>query len=471
MGGLDELLRLEASSTLWETTIGDVHPWALIRTSVLEELMKRERGFSEARPPDRRGPALIFRVYRHLRTLSYLLTHWLNPSTSPPEVLFFTPQTVRIPKEGGQVSRNRLYDDYYRYFAEPLIFESGHPGKGMAPLIHGGSIYLDDTVQLISRLWARIRGLDPLHEQQALRFIEDVLEIFHLEDRRAWVQEITLMNLRWALNPEVLERIIDTRVTSGLAFVHSASYMKRYGLLTAWLHERGLKVVEVQHGYISALHPAYNHPASSLDDPDHPCRRYLPDHLLVFGSHWASQIRVPAKLHVVGYPHLDRLSLVTQRRVTTRTEDILIISQGYVTTQMVEVAEALARTFPDRTIHFKLHPGEVDYRDRYGRLDEYRNMVVHKGGDIYQLIAGCGIIVGYFSTALFEALRFANKRLFYLDNDLVPQVLGHGFTTPEQLVEALKEDQLGRPEARAGEFWYPHWNKAFNEFMARVRPR
>lgn len=467
MAGLDELLELETELDPWRTTIEGLHPWAFIRTSILEELMKRERGFSEARPPDRKGPGPLTRARLHLGTLGHLVAR----SHPRPEVLFFTPGTVRVPVEGKAASQNRLYDDYYRSFETPLIFERGYPTAGMEPEVHRDRILMEDTLQYLVRLKARLGGLPTEQRTRARHFADEVARGFELDDRRAWIEQITLMHLRWALHRGHLDRLVDTEVTTGLAFVHSASYMKWYGILTRWLHERGLTVVEVQHGYVSSHHPAYNHPAPCLKDPDHPCRRYLPDHLLVFGSHWAEQIRVPARVHVVGYPHLDRLCQVRQREAKARPEEVLIISQGYVTESLVEVAQALSRAFPRRAIHFKLHPGEVEYRERYAPLDQCPNVTVNRGGDIHRLIASCGIIVGYFSTALFEAVRFEDKRIFFLRNDLVPGELGHGFDTPQQLVRAIGEEGSGRSRIQVDELWHPHWNKAFNKFMAGVRPR
>ncbi len=467
MTGLDRLLKLEEELDPWHTTIGELHPWAFIRTSVLEQLMKRERGFSEARPPDRKGPNLLSRARTHLATYRGLKSRKAQGS----EVLFLTPGTVRIPVEGKQGSVNRLYDDYYGFFQEPLILEMGYPVVPGEPRVHPERVYRMDTVQFLLRLRARLGGLSGDHKTRAQRFIDEVADGFGLADRREWIEEMTLMHLRWALRRDLLDRYIDTSVTSGLAFVHSASYMKWYGLLTRWLHERGLTVVEVQHGYVSLHHPAYNHPSSVLEEADHPSRQYLPDHLLTFGSYWAEQVRVPSQVHVVGYPHLDRLSRERQASAECRPHDILFISQGYVTTQLVEVASALAQAFPDRTLHFKLHPGEVDYTDRYAPLHEHPNVRVLKEGDIYQLIAGCGIIVGSFSTALFEAANFDDKRLFYLESDLVPPTLGHAFATPGELVEAIGDGGAGRPGIAADELWHPGWNKAFNDFVTRERPR
>ncbi len=464
MGLLESLLDIEEASGPWDFQVDGVHPWALVRTSVLEERVKRERGFSAARATSRPGPSLPRQMVQHLRALQSIAI----PGNQKRDALFFTPATVRVRDDQSPGSRNRLYDVYYRSFERPAIYEKGCLDREFEPLVRKGNMILDDTLQYLMRLWARLRGLETDQERQVTTFVDSIVDNFDLEDARDWIIDITRMHLRWALNREALTRLIDLDRSSRVAFVHSASYMKWYGIITRLLHDHGFQVVEVQHGYISSEHVAYNYPRACLDDPNHPCRGYLPDHLLLFGKFWSRGIRTPARTHVMGYPHLNRLADRVRNKIISEPTSILIISQGYVTERMVEVALALNRGFPERTIHFKLHPGEVPFTERYGSLLGVRNIIVEADRDIHELIAMCGVIVGYFSTALFEALKFGDKRLFLLDNDLVPDTLGHKFTTPGELVKAILDERLGRPDIPSDLVWYPHWNKAFNKFKVRV---
>ncbi len=454
MSALAPLLAKEAREGLWEREVEGIRIWPLVRFTVLDEALRRARGFTAGHAPHpRSGTPWPARLPRQLRTLCRL--------TAPPacEALFFTPGTVRF--RDGVRTRNRLYDDYYRAFAQPLIFETGHPVA--EPAQGARHTYLASWLQMVVHLASRLRSPSAQELRVLGDFAQLVAELFGLDRLRDELHAELERHYRWAGCRELLRRLLPARVAGGLAFVHCASYMKWYGLLTTALHDLGLTVVEVQHGYVSREHAAYNYPPECLAE-DHPCRRHLPDHLLLFGVAWGEAVRVPSQLHVVGYPHLDRL-VRRHRTAEVNPAAILVISQGYVTRRMVALAEALGEAFPARRIIFKLHPGEVPFRHRWAALEARRNMEVVQSGDIHALLARCGVVVGYSSTVLYEALRYPKRRLFILQNDLVPDELGQKFADAEALVAALREPAAGHPATSADRYWHVGWHRSFNNFL------
>ena len=144
---------------------------------------------------------------------------------------------------------------------------------------------------------------------------------------------------------------------------------------------------------------------------------------------------------------------------------MLIVSQGTVTRNMVDIAKKLSQAFRDYKIIFKLHPGEIPFKERYILLKSYSNIEIIGDHNIYKLIVKSSIIIGYNSTTLFEALKFPEKRIFILENDDVPNEMGYKFTNIEELIEAIKDNSKGFPKVKSEYFWASNWEERFREFM------
>ncbi|GAF86230.1 unnamed protein product, partial [marine sediment metagenome] len=220
-----------------------------------------------------------------------------------------------------------------------------------------------------------------------------------------------------------------------------------------------------QHGFVSKEHYAYNYPQYCIDNNHHQCRDYLPDYLLMFGEYWAENIRIPSKKIVVGYPYLNEILNRLIEYIKPKTKSILIVSQGTVTKSMVNIAKKLSRTFTDYKIIFKLHPGEIPFKERYSLLKNLSNIEIIGNYNIFELIAKNKIIIGYNSTTLVEALKFPGKRIFILENNDVPNEIGYKFTNVEELIEAIKDNSKGYPKAKPEYFWASNWEERFQEFM------
>jgi len=256
------------------------------------------------------------------------------------------------------------------------------------------------------------------------------------------------------------------RIKNKIAFVHCASYLGRItAILTKILHSAGFKVIEVQHGVVSKEDYAYNYPRSCIENKHHQCREYLPDYLLMFGDYWAKRVRTPSKKIVVGYPYLNKLSEKLIQKISPERKTILIVSQGTVTKHMVDIAKELSRAFNDYKIIFKLHPGEIPFKERYSSLKSYSNIEIIGNYNIYELIAKNNIIIGYNSTTIFEALKFPKKRIFIVENNEIPDEIGYKFSNIEELIEAIKDDTKGYPKVKSEYFWASNWEERFREFM------
>jgi len=179
----------------------------------------------------------------------------------------------------------------------------------------------------------------------------------------------------------------------------------------------------------------------------------------------AENIRTPSKKIVVGYPYLNELSGKLIQNISPRGKTILIVSQGTVTERMVNIAKKLSRTFSDYKIIFKLHPGEIPFKERYSLLENLPNIEIIGNYNIYELIAKNNIIIGYNSTTLFEALKLPEKRIFIVKNNEIPDEIGYKFSNIEELIEAIKDNSKGYSKANPEYFWASNWEERFKKFM------
>ena len=132
---------------------------------------------------------------------------------------------------------------------------------------------------------------------------------------------------------------------------------------------------------------------------------------------------------------------------------------------MANIAIELSKKLSKYEIIFKLHPGEISFKDRYSKLSSYQNIKVVGIGNVYNLIAESAIIIGYNSTVLFESIKFPNKRLFILDNDDVPKELGCHFSNSEELISAIESQINFTAKISVDYFWEPGFDSRFKDLM------
>jgi hypothetical protein len=161
-----------------------------------------------------------------------------------------------------------------------------------------------------------------------------------------------------------------------------------------------IKCVELQHGTsISRLHLGYNLPENS--------GIIFPDYFFSFGDFWAKTSVLPIKPEAiisVGFPFLEKnISVISSK---TKKIDYLFISQPVLTKRLLGAAIKLASEFPASRVAYKLHPAEnEDLVNRIIFESGSELEVVPGSADLYSTLATARIVVGVYSTALYEAVE------------------------------------------------------------------
>lgn len=458
---LEERLKIETTSELWNCSANGVQFWPLIRTKVYSLLTSKKCGYSQGHS----NPTIlnIFKpkyIVDFLDTASFFLSHGRYDT-----VFISTARYLQYDRE-KKVYCNYFFQPYYSLFSNPLIFEESYQFKIKKPRMFETNTFLNDYLVLGSTIKSFNSRVMPHKIDSTLsKFTHEVCKLYSIPDLYSRVYKTLHRDAHSAPHLENYVDKIATSINRNIAFVHCASYLGDAGVVTKRLKEHSLTTIELQHGYVGPEHYAYNYPSGNAERI---MKEYLPDYYLTFGKYWGEQIQTPSTIVTVGNPALNRSVNELQEKVSPRSNTILVVSQGIITSKMVEIAKYLSKTLPNYTIIFKLHPGEVPFTHRYEDLKKYHNVQIRTYDDIYELIASSEIIVGYTSTTLFEALAFSGKRLFILDNDLVPDTLGYKFSSCEELREAILDGESGYPSAPSSYFWEPDWERNISSFLSSI---
>jgi hypothetical protein len=272
----------------------------------------------------------------------------------------------------------------------------------------------------------------------------------------------------YEINKKFYMEIINN-IDPKIIFIRGGNYGGIYSLITQIAHNNDIIVAEYQHGSVSKYHYIYNY-SDNIKNSDK-YKQLLPDYFLTYGEYWNNQINTSSLKYVVGNPFF-YYSINKYKNTKEIKDTILIISQGTFTDIFVELAKYLSNKLKNYKIIFKLHPGEVPFKDRYKELENYKNIEIKKYGDIYGFLAKYENIVACYSTTIFEALAF-NKKIYILDNDFsknyVPNNIGLRFENKKQLFNLInKNNNKNINKKHDIELYFEkNWEKNYENFYSK----
>jgi hypothetical protein len=193
----------------------------------------------------------------------------------------------------------------------------------------------------------------------------------------------------------------------------------------------------------------------------------LPEFLLTYGKFWNDSTRTTSTSVAIGNPHFEarRAELVARPARAGRTW--VIISQSGVAAQLVALAvELRGKLASEDEIVYRLHPNEPAVGDEYKPLDA-GGIHVSREGDIYELLNTADIVIGCWSTALFEAAGLGRMTYVYATGGsefYVPRSFACWFSTADELIHSIATHAT---DAQAGErYFQPDWQTHFRRFLS-----
>lgn len=322
-----------------------------------------------------------------------------------------------------------------------------------------------DTFELRASIEARLRRPHDADLAAIDHLLAFVRARFPVALEGATIDQLRTQLLYWALRVPLLRdsfaRFFD-RVRPRLLVIEDSSY-GAYAHVNTWARTAGVETAELQHGVISRSHLAYNYGDAARGDRE--LADSLPQHLLLYGELWRDEVRTTSDVVIAGCPHFAE----ARTTASAAPSNVLVISQGIVTDQLVRITAMLAARFPDQRFVFRLHPGEVAFRERYAPLEPIANVQIDSGGDLYTRLAAARVAIGHSSTALVEAAG-TGVPVFVLDDPaaraIMPAGVGSWFRSVDELAPMLEA-----PPALATDverFFATDWRERYRAFIARV---
>lgn len=211
----------------------------------------------------------------------------------------------------------------------------------------------------------------------------------------------------------------------------------------------GIKIIGLQHGTMHDLHPAYLY--SSNDRRN----RVMPDLTLTWGKYWGEFLidrgNYPKEsVKSVGQIRTDVIPVLlqTERQKKALPEvRIVFASQPQRDPELrfqaaFDVFQA-AKALPKSQLVVKLHPREFADSAYYHEIAQKAgctNYILDATSDLYQLIAGCSMLITCFSTVGTETVYF-HKPLIILDH-LNQDIMG--YAAEGVAFQAINADSLTR---------------------------
>ncbi len=253
-----------------------------------------------------------------------------------------------------------------------------------------------------------------------------------------------------------------------IIFVEDASYGTSAFIIKA-AKKNGIKVGEIQHGFVGRSHMAYNYSETIAHSSQY--QQYLPDYFLTYGNFWSEEINLPSQKVVIGKPSI-QIDIAKECSLTDQ-DSILFVSSGntYQETKKVLLAILNGIKGSKFKLLFRPHPLEANGIERkYGELLN-KGMLIDRNSNVYDSISKSGCIIGDISTVLFEALAFNNKLVISYRSLQNPQV-----TFPKGSVLVVDIEELndlnsilntnrGKINFESEQIWSKNWQVNFRNFL------
>lgn len=467
---IDKLLSLEIEELLdYRFTEYNFLIWPFIRKYILETIYLKTTNSSI--PSAHREKLNLFENISYLyNTLKYSPFKYSNFP-----IVFIVTQIAVTLKEDGKYF-NRLHDYFaFEYPESSLIIEKSERRKYKLPR-YFANIAFDDCMYIkpfIKSIFAKPRIHDVINIR---KFVESLKVVFKNYLDASDLKIIYNALLKYAvLSPLLYKNYLKLfkKLKPHLIILYAASRGREKACIVKAARELNIRVAEFQHGIITKSHPMYNYSGCIFKSQEY--KEYLPHYLLTWGDFWNNNMRHPSNKITIGNPYfvskLEEYKKIKNLKLHTK-KVILIVSQGTITKTFVKLTEELSKKLNDKEykIIYKLHPGEVPFKERYESLYALNNVEISKSGDIYNLIFYCDYIVGCYSTSMYEALGF-KKPIFILDNqwsrEYIPEGVGFWFKSVDEIYELIRQGKTIKTvtDEDIGHYWEMNWRKKYRDFI------
>lgn len=444
----------EKESGIFKATMSDIIPWEYIRFTTYLEIMERDKIYNQT---------TYFKKSR-LRKFKKLLGLFQLLKLRRKKFWFFGIPRRKLMKELWV----DIYSDYYyeEVKEDALFFEYSYNDTHLRPIKHREVVYLDFIEFLLIAIKACLLKNKATDDNESYESYENSFYqkfAFKLDFKSRFIQVWRTQKAHDLLWGFLIRLLRPQCVFLGCSYGKEA--------LIATLKKNGIQVVEFQHGAISPYHYGYSFYA------DYAAKKTFPDYFLAFGDFWRQRINFPIdREHIVpvGFPYFEeRIRYEASDQQGKKT--ILVLSQGRIGKYLYEFCKELVESdkFKEYIIQFKLHPGEVDsWEERYPLKNERFQVIADAKKELYQLMEESNVVIGVYSTALYEAYCL-NRPVYVLSSSAGIENVGPAIeeglfveiSNSADLWNSLSSDKT---DLNCEYIIASNWKSNFHEFLKNI---
>ncbi len=465
----DKFIEFEVEEKLFEKNINGFHYWVYIRNTVYNDIIRNKNNEGQAHT-DLGNVSELKKSLIKLKNARY----WVTNNS----LWFLKKRDILVLNHQRRVKEGEFFDcvytetllneiDYSYYVFESPTMEEKHYRP-----IRTKNIKYFDYINILVRYKKKFY-------RKFLKFALDLETENYLKELRnnlnyLFEVEISSNRLYNLVENQYLQYIVAKKYYAKLldkvqpkVIVEVISYTFSRFILNEVAKERGIKVIELQHGHMRSDHVAYNYLEKCVSPA-------LPDYYFLYGDLWKDVARLPVEpdnVKVVGWQYLENKVeyYKKQKRDKSDKKTIIFLSQGTVGKELSKLAlETLNLLDKEKFgIIYKLHPGEyARWKTEYPWLVDADIEVVDNGElPLHHYLYNSEIQIGTDSTSVFEGLAYNLRTIILKINNFryITELDGKEnvflATNAEEIVEFCKIYSNIKSELDINYYWKNNANK------------
>lgn len=471
----NKFLVFEEKHELFSLEIKDIEIWHFIRFDVYRKIMNQLENTVQAHD-NLSKENLIKKLWLYfLQFPNYLFK---NPNCN------LNNRDILVLNHARRVWNGEHYDCIYtdeilsHINYSYYVFENPILGKHFKPVRTKNLRYLDIEnlkIPIIKRLPRKIFHLNLSNEDRckAEYIVGSINKTFDVNLEISDVIEVielALINYKvyYRFYQKVLEKINPKTI------IEVVSYSMDRLVLNVVAKEKGIPIIELQHGTMGKYHIAYNF----LNKKN---LTAFPDYVFLFGKFWKDTTRLPldkSNLKVVGWPYYQKqVKKFNNQSKKNLKINILFVSQGLIGNYLSRIACELEEKLDldQYKIIYKLHPGELlRWKKEYPWLLSSRIEIIENNAhSIHHYLSDADIQVGVSSTALFEGLGYGLKTIIckFPLYEYMEELINNQLVTLVENVDELLfqiEQENNTKKINSDYFWESYSNEKIDKFITDI---
>ncbi len=445
-----------------DSWVGKINIWFSVRNAVFRKMRLMQNDLSDVS-----NPCVKRSILDRVRFVYIAFRYSILWNRKRYKIAIFSSGVVNEPQ--GDFYFNKMYDMYCSATPDDIILiENSIGGKFRRPRTKQ-TVYHKESIDMISKILLPFVPILPKKKKLILKQIQTIIDRCEIDDHLFWnniINSVLSLYKKHSIAKTLYCWILKKSQVKQV-FLEDASYGKDPYIFSA-CRKLAIQTGEFQHGKIWKTSLAYNwHPAFYSSRKN---RNLFPDTFITFGEHYKDKLELPSKLYSFGCPYLNQVVKTMrfqQKQPSKKTEkSIVFVSQWTLSSIFDEIIASFCDIVKQNQCNYSVilrpHPGETaNLKERFPKTVKIENVLIEPYCPIYSLIARTDIVVGCYSTVLYEALAFGLKpyvllhpisaahidsNLFYKFTDAVDlfDLINTDFKSEQQLTEASIESVWGR---------------------------